>query len=28
VALSAAAQAAELLDPSGLGSFWWIRMDR
>jgi SAM-dependent MidA family methyltransferase len=26
-ALAAASQAAELLDPGGLGAFWWIRTD-
>ncbi|MGD9954899.1 MAG: SAM-dependent methyltransferase [Candidatus Nanopelagicales bacterium] len=26
-ALAAASQAAELLDPAGLGAFWWIRTD-
>lgn len=26
-ALSASSQAAELLDPTGLGAFWWLRTD-
>jgi SAM-dependent MidA family methyltransferase len=26
-ALSAASEAAELLDPAGLGAFWWLRTD-
>jgi SAM-dependent MidA family methyltransferase len=27
-ALDVASQAAELRDPSGLGAFWWLRLDR
>lgn len=27
-ALDAASQGAELLDPAGLGAFWWLRLDR
>ena len=26
-ALAASSEAAELLDPNGLGAFWWIRND-
>jgi hypothetical protein len=26
-ALERASQASELLDPAGLGSFWWLRHD-